>query len=94
LGGGAKTTLLGGITGPTCNTTALTGTITNVTAGTQLTIGAQIGGTTDQTFGRDGCAGSSTSNCGYNTTPYQVTVNSNITINIKLNVVGGIYTTC
>ena len=94
LGGGAKTTLLAGITGPTCNTTSLVGTITNVTAGTVLTIGAQIGGTTNQTFGVAGCAGSSTSNCGYTTTPYQVTVNSNITINIKLNVVSGAYTTC
>ncbi len=95
--GGSKTTLATGITDPTCPTTTLRGTITNVPAGTVLYIGAQIGGTTDQTFGAQtgtSCPASSTTYCGYTTNPYTVTVNSNISVTLNLNVSAGAYTTC
>jgi hypothetical protein len=95
--GGTKTTLASGITGPTCNTTGLVGTVSNVSAGTVFFVGFESG-TTQLQFGAAGCAGSSTSNCGFSgsgsSNPYQVTVNSNITIELKLNVSGGAFTTC
>ena len=92
--GGSKTTLATGITGPDCPTTSTVGTINNIPNGTVLYIGPQIAGTTDQTFGATGCAGSPLIHCGFVNNPYIVTVNSNLTINLNLNVSAGAYTTC
>jgi hypothetical protein len=95
--GGSKTTLASGITDGTCPGPTLRGTITNVPAGTVLYIGAQIGGTTDQTFDAQNstsCPAGSTARCGYNTNPYTITVNSNISVALNLNVSAGAYTTC
>ena len=95
--GGSKTTLASGITDGTCPGPTLRGTITNVPTGTVLYIGAQIGGTTDQTFNAQNstsCPGGSTGYCGYVSNPYQITVNSNISVALNLNVSGGAYTTC
>jgi hypothetical protein len=93
--GGTKTQLGGTITGPVCDTDALTGTISNIPAGTNLYIGVQLtGGTSDIRFGAGGCAGSATTYCGWNSNPYIFTVNSNTTASLKLNVVSQGYVTC